>query len=90
MISPQYAGWGAKIGTCPFVKPLFSRPSTHMVGFFFAGLAILFTILVWFTVPETKGLTYGEIDDRFERRLPAWRFTEAAGEPRQASVAGTA
>jgi len=61
--------------------------SAHAAGFFFAGLAILFTILVWFTVPETKGLTYGEIDDRFERRLPAWRFRDVAVESREPSVA---
>jgi hypothetical protein len=68
---------------------------SYKIGFLFAGLAILFTILVWFTVPETKGLTYGtysghfwalnacgrlltdlsgQIDDLFERRVPAWRF----------------
>lgn len=47
-------------------------------GFFFCGLATLFTILVWFTVPETKGLSYGEIDELFERRTPAWRFSRAA------------
>lgn len=74
----------------PFIKSLLSSPITYIIGFFFAGLAILFTILVWFTVPETKGLTYGEIDDRFERRLPAWRFTKRAVEPEQASVIGAA
>lgn len=44
------------------------------IGFFFGPLAVLFTILVWFTVPETKGRTYGELDELFERRVPAWKF----------------
>lgn len=59
MLSPQYAGWGAKI------------------GFFFGPLAFFFTILVWFTVPETKGRNYQELDELYERRLPAWRFASA-------------
>lgn len=31
-------------------------------------------ILVWFLVPETKGRTYTELDELFERRIPAWKF----------------
>jgi hypothetical protein len=58
MLSPQYAGWGAKI------------------GFFFGPLAALFTVLVWFTVPETMGRTYAELDELYERRIPAWRFSK--------------
>jgi hypothetical protein len=58
MLSPQYAGWGAKI------------------GFFFGPLAALFTLLVWFTVPETMGRSYGELDELYERRVPAWRFSK--------------
>ncbi|KAH8080079.1 general substrate transporter [Filobasidium floriforme] len=46
-------------------------------GYFFGGLAVLFTILVWFTVPETQGRTYEELDELYERRLPAWRFKGA-------------
>lgn len=46
------------------------------IGFFFGPLAVLFTILVWFTVPETKGRSYQELDELFERRIPAWRFEQ--------------
>lgn len=59
MLSPQYAGWGAKI------------------GFFFGPLALLSTVVVYFTVPETKGRNYQELDELYERRLPAWRFKDA-------------
>ncbi|KAL1413457.1 hypothetical protein Q8F55_001224 [Vanrija albida] len=45
-------------------------------GFFFGPLAFLFTILVWFTVPETKGRSYAELDELYEKRIPAWRFKE--------------
>lgn len=58
MLSPQYAGWGAKI------------------GFFFGPLGAICTIIVWFFVPETKGRTYAELDELYERRIPAWRFAK--------------
>ena len=69
MLSPQYAGWGAKI------------------GFFFGPLAAIFTVLVWFTVPETKGRTYAELDELFERRVPAWRFHKEKTSAQEASQA---
>lgn len=31
-------------------------------------------ILVWFLVPETKGRTFAELDELFERKVPAWKF----------------
>ena len=49
-------------------------------GLFFGGLSMLYLILcvVWF--PETKGRTYAELDELFERGIPAWKFasTETA------------
>lgn len=72
MLSPQYAGWGSKI------------------GLFFGPLAVLFTILVWFAVPETKGRSYTELDELFERRVPAWRFSKERTSVQDAAAAATA
>lgn len=29
---------------------------------------------MWFVVPETKDRSYAELDELFERKIPAWRF----------------
>ncbi|CAO2658285.1 Nn.00g060080.m01.CDS01 [Neocucurbitaria sp. VM-36] len=44
--------------------------------FFWSGTGALVYILVWFLVPETKGRTFAELDELFERKIPAWRFKE--------------
>ncbi|KAK7224294.1 hypothetical protein V2G26_012297 [Clonostachys chloroleuca] len=43
-------------------------------GLFFAGLTVIYLIPIIFWFPETKGRTYTELDELFERRVPAWRF----------------
>lgn len=45
------------------------------IGFFFAGTTALMLIPVIFYYPETKGRTYAEIDELYERGIPAWRFS---------------
>ncbi|KAH7349636.1 general substrate transporter [Plectosphaerella cucumerina] len=64
------------------------------IGFFFAGVTFLFLIPVIFFFPETKGRTYLELDELFERRVPAWRFASTvtsyqAGAERQAQEHAT-
>ncbi|KAH7114282.1 general substrate transporter [Dendryphion nanum] len=44
------------------------------VGLFFGGTTALYLIPCVFLFPETKGRTYGELDELFERGVPAWRF----------------
>ncbi|RSM14151.1 hypothetical protein CDV31_005487 [Fusarium ambrosium] len=41
-----------------------------------AGMLIPTTILLWFFYPETYGRTYWELDELYERKIPAWRFKE--------------
>ncbi|EMC93272.1 hypothetical protein BAUCODRAFT_125144 [Baudoinia panamericana UAMH 10762] len=43
-------------------------------GFFWAGMTALCILWTWFRLPETKGLTFAEIDTLFEQRVPARRF----------------
>ncbi|KAH6876392.1 general substrate transporter [Thelonectria olida] len=44
------------------------------IGLFFGGITLLYLIPVVLLFPETKGRTYHELDELFERRVPAWRF----------------
>lgn len=46
------------------------------IGFFFGPLSVLSTILVYFVVPESKSRTYAELDELFERRIPARKFKQ--------------
>ncbi|UPL01848.1 hypothetical protein LCI18_012782 [Fusarium solani-melongenae] len=39
-----------------------------------AGLLVPTTILLWFFYPETYGRTYWELDELYERKIPAWKF----------------
>ncbi|GFZ52267.1 hypothetical protein JCM24511_10040 [Saitozyma sp. JCM 24511] len=45
----------------------------------FVWFAISVLTIAWcaFRMPETKGITYTEMDILFEKRTPAWRFTQA-------------
>ncbi|KAJ6037374.1 hypothetical protein N7540_001653 [Penicillium herquei] len=43
-------------------------------GFFYAGTNLLCNIWCWFRLPETKDLTFGEIDLLFENKVPARKF----------------
>jgi len=39
-----------------------------------AGLLIPTTIVLWLYYPETYGRTYWELDELYERKIPAWKF----------------
>jgi SP family general alpha glucoside:H+ symporter-like MFS transporter len=43
-------------------------------GFFWAGTAVMGMLWSWWRLPEPKGMTFGELDECFERRLDARRF----------------
>ncbi|RFN47645.1 maltose permease mal31 [Fusarium flagelliforme] len=44
------------------------------IGLFFGGITLVYLIPCILTFPETKGRTYHELDELFERRVPAWKF----------------
>jgi hypothetical protein len=46
------------------------------IGLFFAGLCVLFLVPVYFLYPETKGRTYGEIDELFESGIAPRHFAK--------------
>jgi SP family general alpha glucoside:H+ symporter-like MFS transporter len=35
-------------------------------------------VLMWLYVPETKGRAAAEIDELYERKIPAWRWSKTA------------
>ncbi|KAI5780041.1 general substrate transporter [Geopyxis carbonaria] len=49
------------------------------VGFIFGGTSLLATMWVYFCVPEMKGLTFSEIDEKFVSKVSARRFAEKRG-----------
>ncbi|KAF5004462.1 hypothetical protein FDECE_9042 [Fusarium decemcellulare] len=45
-------------------------------GWFYAGIGLPAVIGMWLLVPETKGRSTAELDELFERKIKAWRFSE--------------
>lgn len=48
------------------------------VGFIFARVSIIALLIVFFEIPETKGLRVEELNARFEQRLPTRAFQQTA------------
>ena len=51
-----------------------------------AALLIPTIILLWFYYPETYGRTYLELDELYERGIPAWRFKTTKTEADESGV----
>ncbi|KAH7007308.1 maltose permease Mal61 [Ilyonectria destructans] len=46
------------------------------MGWIFFGTSVIAVAIVWFEFPETKGLSFAQIEDRFEMRVEARQFTK--------------
>lgn len=46
------------------------------IGLFFGGISVVYLIPVLLMFPETKRRTYQELDELFEKRVPAWKFAK--------------
>ncbi|KAK4225298.1 general substrate transporter [Podospora fimiseda] len=61
-----------------FASPFFINPESLNWGakyaYIWTGTNLLCGIVFFFFFPETKGRTLEEIDELFERRIPAWKF----------------
>ncbi|KAI5267423.1 MFS general substrate transporter [Aureobasidium subglaciale] len=55
-----------------------------------AGLLVPFTVLLWLYYPETYGRTYWELDELYERKIPAWKFKSTATSSDQSGNKNTA
>ena len=60
------------------------------IGLFFGGLAILWWIPLYFLFPETKGRTFTEIDELYERGVSPRHFAKTVLTPREDLQAKTA
>ena len=49
-------------------------------GFFWSGIAVLFIVWGYFRLPESKGLTYSELDLLFERKVSSRKFNRENAE----------
>lgn len=47
---------------------------------FYASTCFVGLVLAYFTIPETKGRTYSELDELFERRISSRKFAETKTE----------
>ncbi|KAI5458760.1 hypothetical protein BGZ63DRAFT_432233 [Mariannaea sp. PMI_226] len=45
-------------------------------GFVYGAFSVPMCILLWFYLPETKGRSAAEIDELYERKVPAWRWSK--------------
>ncbi len=43
-------------------------------GFVFGGTSVPIAICIWLFLPETSGRAIAEIDELFEKHVPAWRW----------------
>lgn len=57
-------------------------------GFVFGAFSVPCNLGLWYFLPETKDRSAGEIDELFNRRIPAWKWaktqTEAQDNTQQA------
>jgi MFS family permease len=51
-------------------------------GYMFFGIGVLCCIVIWFGIPDLTGRTYAQMDELFERKIPAREFskTECTGD----------
>ncbi|WVF67731.1 hypothetical protein IAT40_002490 [Kwoniella sp. CBS 6097] len=68
--------------------------SVRLAVFCWAGMAALVYLVILYMVPETKGRSYAELDELFERKIPAWKFasteTEEGIQRKEIASQGTA
>jgi len=58
------------------------------IGLFFGSITYLYLIPIVFFYPETKNRTYEELDELFERGIPAWEFEKTKTRHQAAVQAG--
>lgn len=47
----------------------------YYTGWLFFGLGILCTVIVWFFVPEPSRRNAAEMDEMYEKKVPAWKMS---------------
>ncbi|KAL5324517.1 hypothetical protein ACEPPN_009063 [Leptodophora sp. 'Broadleaf-Isolate-01'] len=62
------------IATCYATPPMLLSLSLK-TGFVYGAFSIPVCIIMWLYLPETKGRSAAEIDELYERKIPAWRWS---------------
>lgn len=66
-----------------FVPYLFNADEANLggkMGFIFFATAVFSFAILWYELPETKDITYSQLDHLFHNRVPARQFRSAATE----------
>ncbi|KAH7356508.1 general substrate transporter [Rhexocercosporidium sp. MPI-PUGE-AT-0058] len=63
------------IATCYATPPMLLSLSLK-TGFVYGAFSIPVCIIMWLYLPETKGRSAAEIDELYERKIPAWRWSQ--------------
>ncbi|KAH8819233.1 hypothetical protein F5884DRAFT_743652 [Xylogone sp. PMI_703] len=63
------------IATCYATPPMLLALSVK-AGFIYGAFSVPICILMWLYLPETKGRSAAEIDELYERKVPAWRWAK--------------
>lgn len=61
------------------MPPLLTALNTR-AAFVFGATSLPCAIFFWYYLPETKGRSVAEIDELYERHIPAWRWAETETE----------
>lgn len=63
------------IATCYATPPMLLALSVK-AGFVYGAFSVPTCIIMWLYIPETKGRSAAEIDELYERKIPAWRWSK--------------
>ncbi|KAJ5707337.1 hypothetical protein N7488_007138 [Penicillium malachiteum] len=64
------------LGNAAIAWVFVSTVSYMIAGYFYAGMTALSMIIVYFLIPDYTGRSYAQIDELFERRIPARKFSK--------------
>ncbi|KEF55030.1 uncharacterized protein A1O9_08683 [Exophiala aquamarina CBS 119918] len=62
------------IATCYATPPMLLALSLK-TGFVYAAFSVPICVILWIYLPETKGRSAAEIDELYERKIPAWKWS---------------
>ena len=80
-------GANAVIGTVTnIVIPYLLAAIGPKTGYMFFGIGVICCALIYIWIPDVTGRTYAQLDELFERRIPArkFKYTECTGNYRKA------
>ncbi|KAK5053225.1 hypothetical protein LTR84_002199 [Exophiala bonariae] len=65
------------IATCYATPPMLLALDLK-TGFVYGAFSVPICVILWLYLPETKGRSAAEIDELYERKIPAWRWSKTA------------